>query len=115
MKGSFDAKRFYAALDEARLRRGMQWRQVAKEAGVSASTLTRMSQGSRPDVDGLARLLQWSGLHIEPYMETVEEAQDAYINTAVSYLRADPSLDTRQAEALANLIRGAWDTTPKIR
>jgi transcriptional regulator with XRE-family HTH domain len=107
--------RFYAALDEARQRRGLQWRQVAQQAGVSASTLTRMSQGRRPDVDGLAALLKWSGLNAEAYMEAPAETPDAYINTAVAYLRADPNLDEKQADALASLLRGAWDIQPKTR
>jgi len=116
MKGGFNAELFYQALDEARKRRGLQWRQVAKEAGISASTLTRMSQGSRPDVDGLTALLKWSDLKIDPYIDKPPEKQpDAYINTAVSYLRADPTLDHKQAEALAALIRSAWDASPKIR
>lgn len=111
--GTFDVKRFYDALDEARRRRGLQWKQVASEAGVSASTLTRMSQGSRPDVDGLTALLKWSGLSIESYMEVPDAQPDAYINSAVAYLRADPALDKRQADALATLLRGAWDASPK--
>ncbi len=115
MKGVFNAVRFYAALDEARRRRDLQWRDIAQQAEISPSTLTRMKDGRRPDVDGLAALLKWSGLQLEPFLdEESTPAQDAYINVAVSYLRADPHLDKKQQEALATLIRGAWDVQPKL-
>ena len=61
-KGHFDAEAFYAALDSQRHSRRLNWKQVAREAGISASTLTRIAQGKRPDVDSLAALLTWSGL-----------------------------------------------------
>ena len=68
MKGSFDNEKFYAALDASRVARGLTWKQVATESGVSASTLTRMAQGKRPDVDGLAALLGWSGLRADSFL-----------------------------------------------
>ena len=68
MSANFDAEAFHAALDSQRLAMGMTWKDVAAEAGVSASTLTRMAQGKRPDVDGLAALLQWSGLQAEMFI-----------------------------------------------
>ena len=53
-KGRFDADGFYAALDAERRSRRYTWKRVADESRVSASTLTRMAQGRRPDVDSLA-------------------------------------------------------------
>jgi len=40
-----------AALDSERRAKNFSWRQLAKEAGVSPSTLTRMQQGKSPDVN----------------------------------------------------------------
>jgi transcriptional regulator with XRE-family HTH domain len=51
--GWFDTAAFYDALDSVRQARRLNWKQVAGDSGVSASTLTRMAQGRRPDVDGL--------------------------------------------------------------
>ena len=68
--GWFDAGAFYEALDGARMARTMTWKQVAGETGVSASTLTRMAQGKRPDVDGLAALVAWSGLDADDYLRS---------------------------------------------
>ena len=51
--GRFDSQGFYDALDATRRSRNLNWKQVAAQSGVSASTLTRMAQGRRPDVDGV--------------------------------------------------------------
>src|SRR5213078_1595384 len=69
-KEYFDTEAFFAALDVVRQNRGKTWKEVAGESGVSASTLTRMAQGKRPDVDGLAALLAWSGLRADDFMKT---------------------------------------------
>lgn len=58
---SFDPEKLYEALDRRRRRKEMRWRDVAKAAGVSPSTLTRISQGKRPDADSLVRLMAWLG------------------------------------------------------
>lgn len=58
---TFDPDALYVALDRVRRKRRMQWRQVACEAGVSASTLTRIGQGRTCNADGLVRLLAWLG------------------------------------------------------
>lgn len=42
-------------------------RQVAERVGVSASTLTRIKQGQRPDADGLVSLLVWLGRGVEDF------------------------------------------------
>ena len=60
-KVRFDADGFYSALDAERRSRRYTWKRVADESRVSASTLTRMAQGRRPDIDGLAALVAWSG------------------------------------------------------
>ena len=54
-----DVEALRQALDEKRLREGLSWRQVAQAAGLAPSTLTRMSKGARPDVDGFASLIKW--------------------------------------------------------
>src|ERR1700687_5860592 len=101
-RGSFNADAFYAAVDSARQAKRKNWKQVAGESGVSASTLTRMAQGKRPDVDGLAALLAWSGLDVDDYVRNGEERSGepeplAMIST---YLRSDRHLSKEAAIAL---------------
>ena len=50
----FDGDAFYRALETTVTARSTTWKQVAAETGVSASTLTRMAQGRRPDAASLA-------------------------------------------------------------
>ena len=46
----FDVAALHSALDAQRRSRRLTWKDVATESGVSASTLTRLSQGRQPDV-----------------------------------------------------------------
>jgi transcriptional regulator with XRE-family HTH domain len=66
-RAAFDADAFYHVLDAERSERGITWKEVAAQTGVSASTLTRLGQGRRPDVDSFARLVAWGGgVHDQP-------------------------------------------------
>jgi transcriptional regulator with XRE-family HTH domain len=109
-KGWFDADGFYAALDSVRQSRRLNWKQVSGESGVSASTLTRMAQGKRPDVDGLAALAAWSGLDIDDYVRSTTEdrAQPEPLAMISTYLRSDRSLSPRAATALDEMIKAAY-------
>ena len=64
----FDRDGFKAALDSTRIARGLTWKQVTEESGVSSSTLSRMSAGACPDLDGLAALTCWSGLSADSFI-----------------------------------------------
>ena len=45
----FDGDAFYKALETVVKLNNKNWKQVAAETGVGASTLTRMAQGKKPD------------------------------------------------------------------
>src|ERR1700688_1332196 len=109
-KGWFDAGAFYEALDGIRQARKMNWKQVAAESGVSASTLTRMAQGKRPDVDGLAALLAWSGLKAEDYLKgrRLGGSKPETLAVISNLLRADRKLGKENAAALDQIIRVAY-------
>ena len=75
--GRFDAQALYAALDSQRCSRGMSWRQVALEVGVSASTLTRTKQGGRLEVDGTLAMVRWLVRTVESFTHgTIRSAED---------------------------------------
>ena len=57
----FDVAALHAAMDSHRRSRRLAWKDVAAESGVSASTLTRLSQGRQPDVNSLAALTRLAG------------------------------------------------------
>lgn len=114
-RGTFDAAAFYAALDAERESRKKTWKQVAREAEISASTLTRMAQGKRPDVDSLAALVSWSGLRSDDYMVRTEGAPDApdTLTQVAGYLRADANLSPEAAEAIEKVLRATYNVLAK--
>lgn len=109
-KEHFDTEGFFAALEAVRAAKGRTWKEVAAESGVSASTLTRMAQGKRPDVDGLAALLAWSGLKAEDYLKGRRAPINKPETLAVisNLLRADRKLGKENAAALDQIIRVAY-------
>jgi len=113
--GWFDSDGFYLALDGVRRAKGLNWKQVAAESGVSASTLTRMAQGKRPDVDGLAALAAWSGLNTDDYVRSEEEARPEAEPLAMisTYLRSDRNLTPEAATALDELIKATYERLRK--
>ena len=108
--GWFDSGGFYEALDATRQARQLTWKQVAAESGVSASTLTRMAQGRRPDVDGLAALTAWSGLRADDFVRSdAERPRQAALAAITTHLRADSNLSHEAATALDQLIKATYD------
>jgi len=93
-------------------------RDVADVTEVSASTLSRIENGTgRPDADNIARLTQWlqmpvdrlmtnhSADHVEPVIYYPHEATTDIIE---AHLRADPNLTSDTAKALSELFRVAY-------
>jgi transcriptional regulator with XRE-family HTH domain len=109
--GEFNVEAFYAALDGQRLAKRITWKQVAKESGVSASTLTRISQGRRPDVDSMAALLAWSGLNADTFVKRSKRAPREAESLAqiTVLLRADRTLTREGVLAMEALIKSAYE------
>ncbi|MEQ1718145.1 MAG: hypothetical protein ABL907_19560 [Hyphomicrobium sp.] len=112
MSERFDNEAFYASLNAVRLSRQMTWKEVAKEAGVNASTLSRMNQGSKPDVDGLAALLSWSHLKAEMFIPSSRKHEAEPIAKITALLRADPKLSRENAKLIESIV---IDTYNKLR
>jgi transcriptional regulator with XRE-family HTH domain len=104
---SFNFSQFHSALDAARRRRRRTWRQVAGEAEISPSSLTRLSQGSHPDVDTVASLARWAGLDLNAFVAPSAVGIDP-LTRVTSYLHSDPRLSREQAEALALLLQSTY-------
>ena len=102
----FDVAGFWAALDAQRAAKGLNWKEVSEQSGVSASTLTRMSQGRRPDLDGLALLLAWSGLDAANFIHDANDPEPLALISAA--LRADRNLSPESAKALEDMIKTAY-------
>ncbi len=113
-KGTFDASAFFSALDAQRIAKKLNWKEVAAASGISASTLTRMAQGRRPDVDSLAALITWSGLNADDYIRDGEIKSSPETLAMIStHLRADPNLSDEGAMALEELIKATYSRIRK--
>lgn len=113
-RGTFDAEGFFNALDAERQARKSNWKQVAHEAGISPSTLTRLGQGKRPDVDSLASLTAWSGLKADDFVRTGGRKPEATPLAMIStYLRSDPSLTPEAATALDEVVKATYERLRK--
>jgi transcriptional regulator with XRE-family HTH domain len=106
----FDVGALHAALDAERTARGLTWKDVASQSGVSASTLTRLSQGRRPDVDSLAALTHWLDLSADAFMppRTRRFGAASPLTRISTILREDPNLDSNSASALEEIIRASY-------
>jgi transcriptional regulator with XRE-family HTH domain len=116
IKARFDGEAFFAALDAQRIGQGLTWRQVAKQCGVSASTLTRMSQGKLPDAQGLASLAAWAGLDTAKFLcgeDFSQPSQPEPLAMISTYLRSDPNLSPEGAVALDELIKATYERLRK--
>ena len=108
--GWFDHEGFFVALDRTRQARKLNWKQVAAASGVSASTLTRMAQGKRPDVNGLAALASWSGLSTDDFVCSEAQASKPEPLAAIStYLRSDKNLTPEAAAALDEVVKATYE------
>lgn len=105
------------AISRRRLELGKSLRNVADETGVSASTLSRIENGTgKPDADNIARLTQWLDMPMERVMNTsrsdvrpvVYYPHESTPAVVEAYLRADANLTPEIAEALAQMFRIAY-------
>ena len=108
---SVDVKSLHAALDKARESRGLSWRQLAKDIGVSASTLSRMANNLKPDVSAFAAMTTWLKMPAEDFYvggatDTGVEEPDL-VAQLVPLLRARKDLTTKDVEYLEEVIGAA--------
>lgn len=112
-----DVEQFYAAIDGTRMARNVSWREIARLVGVSASTLTRLRQGSRPDVDTFFKLCAWAG--ISPHSFDTGQATGPPDEPGVALpaisalLRSDPNLSSDEAALLETVLFSAYEKLTK--
>jgi transcriptional regulator with XRE-family HTH domain len=113
-KENFDLNRYYADLDMARRVRGLKWKDVGAEARVNPSTLSRMSQGQRPDANALAALAAWSGLNPAYYVKNVVRVERADTLTQISSsLGQDPNLSPESADHIRETVKILYEALTK--
>jgi len=108
------------AVRRRREQRGLSLRDVAEQTGVSASTLSRIENGTgKPDADNISRLASWLDMPIERVMHhgqrnpsdpkpVVYYPHESTPEIVEAHLRADRHLTTETAKALSELFRVAY-------
>jgi transcriptional regulator with XRE-family HTH domain len=108
------------AVRRRREQHGLSLRDVADETGVSASTLSRIENGTgKPDADNIARLAGWLDMPIERVMHGGHRAasdpkpvvyypHESTPEIVEAHLRADRHLSPETAKALSELFRVAY-------
>jgi len=106
----FDVSALYSALDSERIARNLNWKEVSAKSGVSASTLTRLSQGRRPDVDSLAALTRWLRIPADHFMTPRPQTCGASspLTQISTIIRDDPDLNPDAATALEELVKATY-------
>ncbi len=107
------------AIKRRREELGLSLRDVASATQVSASTLSRIENGTgKPDADNIARLSSWLNMPVDRVMKNQDvskrvEAVVYYPHEATpeiveAHLRADRNLSPETANALSELFRVAY-------
>lgn len=109
-ENQFDTRALHSAIDAERIARNLNWKEVAAQAKVSASTLTRLSQGKRPDVDSLAALTNWMGISADTFLGRRRMAfgSASSLSQISTILRDDPNLNKEAAAALDEMIKATY-------
>jgi len=106
-----DVQSLHAALDAARAEQGLSWRQLAKELGVSASTISRMANGLKPDVTAFAAMTTWLRLPAERFYASSGAAasgdEPELVASLVPLLRARKDLTSDDVAYLEEVIGAA--------
>jgi transcriptional regulator with XRE-family HTH domain len=109
-----------SAVRRRREQQGLSLRDVAEETSVSASTLSRIENGTgKPDADNIARLAAWLDMPIERVMHgghgsasdpkpVVYYPHESTPEIVEAHLRADRQLSPETAKALSELFRVAY-------
>lgn len=102
----FNVSAFFEVLAEVVAARKSNWKLLAKEIGLSPSTLSRRGQGRCPDAATLAALSAWAGLNPADFVVTPANGRRTSSLAAISgVLRSDPNLEPKAVQALEAIIR----------
>jgi transcriptional regulator with XRE-family HTH domain len=119
-RSKIDVSKLYGALDAERNARGISWRQLAAEIGVSPSLLSRLSNDQRPDVDAFMTLVQWLGVSADEFMEddddngTTKREQPELSVEVAALLRSRSDLSDTDRELLQDVFQSALKHVRKI-
>lgn len=110
------------AIKRRREELSLSLRDVADKTNVSASTLSRIENGTgKPDADNIARLTSWLDMPVDRLMKNkdgdvepvIYYPHEATPEIVEAHLRADKNLTPETAKALSELFRVAYSQFKK--
>lgn len=113
-----DVGSLIAALNAEREGRGLSWRKLAQEAGVSPSSLTRMQQGKLPDVNTFTALTHWLRMPAEQFMaqgKHVLQAKPHPMAVVSTLLRGKREMTPEALKALQQLVQAAFKFSKEVK
>ena len=110
-----DVVSLYAALDAARTKKELSWRQLALELDLSPSTLSRLANGYTPDTAAFTSMVTWLNIPAErfiradgePVRDHADREEPDLVATLAPLLRARRDLEPADIELLEQLIGSA--------
>jgi transcriptional regulator with XRE-family HTH domain len=119
IKSLINTEELGRAIRRRREELNLSLRDVADQTNVSASTLSRIENGTgKPDADNIARLTSWLDMPLERILNRSREENDPkavvyYPHESTpeiveAHLRADRNLSPETADALSQLFRVAY-------
>jgi len=105
----------YSTLDAVRKERGLSWRSLAREIGVSPSLLSRLGNGLKPDADGFATIVAWLKVPAEQFFVDnekplpTEATQPDLMAQLAPLLRARKDLSETDVEYLQKVFAATLD------
>lgn len=108
MQNHLDMDRLARLIQTKRASKGL--REVAAEIGnVSPSTLSRVENGRVPDMETFLSLCDWLCVAPSEFFSTEASAEEKSSAASIEIqLRADKNLDPVTANALATIVRAAY-------
>lgn len=94
-------------LSRIRKERGLSLRDVAGEIEISASTLSRIERGSRPDLDVVERVARYLDVSITSGAQPsiTPKSDDDVVHVVEVHLRANKRLSAQAAQSIAQTVR----------
>lgn len=107
-----------ALIKEERGQRGL--REVAREIGISAATLSRVESGKQPDLETFSRLCVWLKINPGEVLgftpeSTLSEAPDPFSQTVFAHFKAERSLKAETGKHLGELIVAVHRYADKVK
>ncbi|MCI4659677.1 helix-turn-helix domain-containing protein [Cryobacterium zhongshanensis] len=117
MRTNIDVAQLDAVLDARIESEHLSRRQAARQIGVSASLLSRLRSGQRPDLDAYVSIVHWLHMSTEDFLQPDDHAKkQPELTSAISaLLRARRDLSDVEKTLLESVLASGLQMVQSIR